>query len=193
MRSDSEAGRIDTDGASGPRATRVTASREDQRIACFVALAVAIHAVEASLPSPLPGMKPGLANIITIAVVVAYGLRAAIWVSALRVLAGSLLIGSFLSPTFWLSAAGAAGALAGLAVATRLPAAGAMGASVLAAQGHMLAQFMVAWLWFVPHPNLPALLPPLLTAALVFGCANGAIAAIMLREMDVHSPGRATP
>lgn len=175
-----------------PEGARVlTASREDQRIACFVALAVAIHALEATLPSPIPGIKPGFANIITVVVAMTWGLRAGVWVTALRVLAASLLLGTFLSPTFWLSAAGATGALAGLALATRLPGVGAIGLSVLSAQGHMLAQFLVAWHWFVPHPGMPVLLPPLLTAALASGCVNGAIAAIMLREMEAHMPGRA--
>ena len=38
-----------------------SASRDDRLIAGFAALAIAIHILEAALPSPLPGVKPALA------------------------------------------------------------------------------------------------------------------------------------
>ncbi|MGD9000355.1 MAG: Gx transporter family protein, partial [Granulosicoccaceae bacterium] len=38
-------------------------SDEDQRIARLAALAIVIHVAESALPSPLPGIKPGFANI----------------------------------------------------------------------------------------------------------------------------------
>ena len=41
---------------------------EDHRIAWLAALAITIHVIESVLPSPLPGLKPGLANVVTIAV-----------------------------------------------------------------------------------------------------------------------------
>ncbi len=70
-------------------------TRDDHRIAWLAALAITIHMLESGLPSPLPGAKPGLANVITIAVLVCFGWRAAVWVSLLRVLAGSLLLDPF--------------------------------------------------------------------------------------------------
>jgi heptaprenyl diphosphate synthase len=63
--------------------------------------------VEAAIPSPLPGVKPGLANIVTLVVLQRLGMRAAVWVSLLRVVAGSLILGTFLSPSFVLSLCGA--------------------------------------------------------------------------------------
>jgi len=59
---------------------------EDARIAWLAALAIAIHVVEANLPSPLPGVKPGLANVVTLAALHWYGFRVAGWVSVLRVM-----------------------------------------------------------------------------------------------------------
>lgn len=158
----------------------IQCTREDMRIAYLAALAIVIHLAEAALPSALPGLKPGLANVITLAVLCSMGWRAAAWVSVLRVLAGSLLLGSFLSPTFLLSFAGAAASLAALGAGHRLPGAGPVGLSVLAALAHMGAQFALAYGMFIPHPALLTLLPPLLTAALIFGIVNGLIARAML-------------
>jgi heptaprenyl diphosphate synthase len=69
----------------------------------------------------LPGVKPGLANIVTLIVLARYGWVAAAWVSGLRVFAGSLLLGHFLSPGFFMSLSGALFSLLVLALAMRLP------------------------------------------------------------------------
>lgn len=170
----------------------LTTTREDHRIAWLTAVAVAIHLVEAALPSPLPGVKPGLANVITIVVLLRFGWRMAAWVSLLRVLVSGLLLGTFLSPTFLLSLGGAAASVALLWLAWRLPVVGsnlgAVGYSVLAALAHMAAQFALAYALFIPHPGLLHLLPVLLTAALLFGVVSGILAHIMLQGMpETHS------
>lgn len=155
----------------------LTPTREDVLIAWLAALAITIHVAESALPSPLPGVKPGLANVVTITALVHLGWRVAAWVTVLRVLAGSLLIGTFLSPTFLLSLAGATGAVVILGLATRAPGRGfgPVGYSVLAALAHMAGQFAVAYGLFIPHPALLRLLPILLTAAVFFGLLNGII------------------
>ncbi|MFU8896798.1 MAG: Gx transporter family protein [Gammaproteobacteria bacterium] len=161
-------------------------ARDDRLIAGFAALAIAIHILEAAFPSPLPGVKPGLANVVTVVVLLRYGWYTAAWVSALRVLAGSLLVGTFLSPTFIMSASGAAAALLVLWLARQLAGRwlGALGYSVCAALAHMGTQLLVAFLLFIPHPALWTLAPFLLTAALVFGIVSGVIAASVLMKLE---------
>ena len=161
-------------------------SRDDRLIAGFAALAIAIHILEAAFPSPLPGVKPGLANVVTVVVLLRYGWYMAAWVAALRVLAGSLLVGTFLSPTFIMSASGALAALLALWLAQALAGRwlGALGYSVCAALAHMATQLLVAWQLFIPHPALLNLAPFLLTAALVFGMVSGVIAATVLAKLD---------
>lgn len=170
--------------------TTLSTTREDHRIAWLAALAITIHILESTLPSPVPGVKPGLANVVTIVVLARYGLPAAVWVSLLRVLAGSLLLGTFLSPTFVLSLCGALCALLVLAAARTLSrwvpswAVGAVGYSVLAAWAHMAGQFAVAYTLFVPHEGLFHLLPILLGVSLVFGWVSGVIAHRIIETLD---------
>jgi heptaprenyl diphosphate synthase len=168
--------------------------RDDRLIASFAALAIAIHILETAFPSPLPGVKPGLANVVTVVVLLRYGWYTAAWVAALRVIAGSLLVGTFLSPTFIMSASGAVAALGVLWAAQRLAGRwlGALGYSVCAALAHMGAQLLVAWQLFIPHPALLKLAPFLLTAGLVFGIVSGVIAAIVLTRLDAE-PDTARP
>jgi hypothetical protein len=80
-------------------------SAEDHRVARHAAAAIVLTVAEAAIPLPLPGVKPGLANIIVLVVLARWGWREAVWVALLRVLVSSLLLGQFLAPGFFLSLA----------------------------------------------------------------------------------------
>ncbi len=155
----------------------MTASITDRQVALYAALAISVHLLESGIPSPIPGIKPGLANVITLIVLFRHGLGAAIWVTGLRVIGASLLLGTLLSPTFVLSVAGALGALATLAVLhmTLRPVLGPVGFAVPAAMAHIACQLLVAWAIYVPHPGLWAAAPVLLAFAIIAGTATGII------------------
>ena len=157
-------------------------SAEDHHIAYMAALAIVLMLMEAALPSPIPGVKPGLANIVTLLVLQQYGLRAAAWVTGLRVVAGSILLGSFLTPGFMLSLSGALASLAILALARYFPSRyfGMVSLSVLAAFAHIAAQLAVVSVWLMPSVNVFYLSPVFALAAWVFGLSNGLIAAYLV-------------
>ncbi len=168
---------------------------DDHRIARYAAAAIALSVVDAAIPSPLPGVKPGLANIVTLIVLVRHGWREAVWVTLLRVFAGSLLLGQFLAPGFFLSLSGALASLLMLAVAIHLPRRwfGPVSLSLLAAFAHIAGQLGLARLWLVPHDGVFYLLPIFATAAYVFGLANGLAAAKLLAlDQATVSAERAT-
>ena len=158
---------------------------EDHHIARMAAVALGLTILENAIPSPLPGVKPGLANIVTLIVLARYGWRAAAWVSLLRVVAGSLLFGSFLAPGFFLSLSGAVLSLLVLAVAQHLPSRwfGPVSHSIYAAFAHITGQMLVVYVWLIPHAGIAYLIPIFAAAALVFGTVNGLIAA---RFMDYN-------
>ena len=168
-----------------PLKLTITTTREDHRIAWLTALAIAIHIVESALPSPLPGVKPGLANVITIVVLLMYGWSTAAWVSMLRVIVGSIIIGTFLTPTFVLSLSGAIASMLALGIGIWLPGRGLgpIGYCLVAAMAHMAAQFTVAYLLFIPHEGLFRLLPVLMTAAVIFGMVSGLIVKAMMTRL----------
>jgi len=159
---------------------RVTA--EDRRISRLAAAAIGLALIDAAIPSPLPGVKPGLANIVILMVLMRYGFKVAAWVSLLRVVAGALLLGNFLAPGFWLSLCGATASLAVLALAQHLPPRwfGAVSHSILAAFAHIAGQIALAYFWLIPHVGIFYLLPIFALAALVFGTVNGLVAARLL-------------
>ena len=165
---------------------------EDHRIARLAAFAIGLSVMEAVIPSPLPGIKPGLANIVTLLVLERFGLRAAIWVSLLRVVAGSLILGTFLSPSFVLSLSGAAASLLALALARYLPKIwfGAVSLSIFAAFAHIAGQMAVVYLWLIPHAGILYLAPVFAAAALLFGSVNGLISAKLLTEGESVLPAQ---
>ncbi len=166
-------------------ATPYQITTEDHAIAKLAALAIGLHVLEAVLPSPLPGVKPGIANIIVLFVFAQYGLRAAIWVSLLRVFASSLLLGQFLSPTFVLSLTGAMLSLVALSLAAQLPKRyfSLVTLSIFAALGHIAGQLLVVRLWLIPHDGVSYLIPIFMTAALLFGILNGLIATHLVNRL----------
>lgn len=156
---------------------------DDHRIARHAAAAIVLTVAEAAVPLPLPGVKPGLANIITLVVLARWGWREAAWVALLRVLVGSLLLGQFLAPGFFLSLAGSLLSLAVLGGAAQLPGRwfGPVSHSILAAFAHIGGQLVVARLWLVPHDGVFYLAPVFALAATLFGLVNGLIAARLLQ------------
>lgn len=162
------------------------ATAEDHRIARMAAIAIALSMAESVFPSPIPGVKPGLANIVVLLVLYQDGIRAAIWVSALRVVAGSLFFGSFLTPTFFLSLSGATCSLLMLLLTSRLPRNlfGPVTHSMLSSVAHIAGQLLVVYLWLIPHKGILFLVPILAIAAVVFGFVNGIIAAKLLESSN---------
>ena len=99
-------------------------------------------------------------------------------------LAGSLLLGYFLAPGFFLSLTGTTLSLGTLGLARHLPTRwfGPVSLSILAAFTHIGGQLLLARVWLIPHNGVFLLTPVFAIAALVFGTINGLIAAKLLAE-----------
>ena len=168
-------------------------TREDHLVAWLAAMAITIHIIESVVPMPLPGVKPGFANIVTLMAMFLFGWRIAVWVAVLRVLVGSILIGTFLTPTFMLSFAGsvssllALGALWWLTGKGKYLGLGPVGFSICASLAHMAGQFYCAYLMFIPHPGVFYLLPILMSLALLFGVVSGVLAQLIKQAVDSNT------
>lgn len=162
----------------------IEVTEQDANLAWMAALAVSLMWAESALPSPIPGIKPGLANIVTLLVLRRHGLMPAIWVSGLRIVAGSLLLGSFLTPGFVLSCAGASASLLMLTVLYRIPKRwlGMTGLSIAAAFSHTAAQLTVVSFWLMPQTPVWALSPLFFALAWLAGLVNGILAERWWRE-----------
>ena len=144
-------------------------------LSLLASLAVVVHTVEAAIPTPLPGLKFGLANIITLAVIVLFGAGAGMTVTLLRIFVGTVLTGTFLSPSFFLAASGGIASTIVLAAAYRHLGSrfSLIGISVMGAWTHTIVQVTVAYLILVKHFQVFLLLPIFLTFSVFAGLLSG--------------------
>jgi heptaprenyl diphosphate synthase len=156
----------------------------DHQIAQMSAIAIGLSLIESVLPSPMPGVKPGIANIITLYAVYRFSFKTAMWVSVLRVFATSLILGQFLSPAFMLSLSGSVLSLLALYFAIKLPSKffSPVGLSVLSSFAHIAGQLILVRIWLIPHASIYYLIPIYGTAALLFGFINGWITYRLLQH-----------
>ncbi len=136
---------------------------------------LALFLFESLIPRPLPWIKPGLANIATIVALYFLGSAAAWIVALLRCVLGSLIGGTIMSPSFWLSICGAASSLTAMLIARRLGKKifSIIGAGMIGAFAHMLAQAAAAGFLVAGHTAILILLPSMLLSSLLTGLIVG--------------------
>ncbi|MGJ8670757.1 MAG: Gx transporter family protein, partial [Oceanococcus sp.] len=110
------------------------------------------------------------------------------WVVFIRVIASSLLLGTFMTPSFFLSAGGAVCSVLALGALWRwnalgLPRFSTYGFGLLSACSHMCGQFLLAYTLFIPHAGLIKLLPVLLLSSFVFGLFSAWLASNIHQQM----------
>ena len=149
----------------------------DHQIAKLSAIAVALSLIEFFFPSPIPGVKPGIANIIILYTIFKFDLRMGIWVSIIRVFVTSIILGSFLSPTFFLSLSGALFSLLSLIIFKNLSPKyfSLISFSLIASLAHIIGQFVMVRFWIIPHNGIFYLLPIFIVSAFLFGLVTALV------------------
>lgn len=146
----------------------------------LAALALVCGYVEAlvPLPIPIPGVKLGLGNVVVLFSLVALGVRPALVIMLVKVIASALLFGN---PTvFAYSLAGGVTSLCAMALASRVRALSVPGLSMVGGVFHMMGQMAVVAVVLTPQIAL-AYLPPLLVAGLASGLVVGYLCRLVLR------------
>ena len=173
----------------------LTQPRRELLIAYLAAAAVGTHLLESTLPGLGPWFKPGLANTFTLVAYFYLGWQAATGVALIRVLIGSIALGTFLSPTFFLSFFGAIGALLTLGLLSLLSPSnkrelpnthhglGPVSVSLLASLTHMIFQVLAAWLLIIGHSGIFLALPWFLLGSWLTGIVNGLLTFLILERL----------
>lgn len=157
-------------------------------LALFIAMAVTLHAVETLLPTPVPWLRLGLANVMTLVALYLYDGRAAWCVSLARVGIGSLLLGRLFGPGFWLALAGAIVATSAMIVVYRVAGRrlSPVGVSAVGAAGHALGQILAARLLVIQHAAIWQIMPLFLFFTIISGMLTGWLAVNLLGQLRQH-------
>ena len=140
--------------------------------AVFAALALLLFMVEAQIPAvvPVPGIKLGLANIMSLVALHVFGKRDAAAVLFVRITLGAVLAGN--ASTFVFSSAGALLCFLTICLLHRFSAIPIWVQSVFGAIAHNVGQILVAAGW-MHTKSVFWYLPFLLLAAIVSGSFTG--------------------
>lgn len=143
-----------------------------------VALAMILSFVETLIPPlvAVPGVKIGLANVVTVFLIYIYGWREAGCVALIRVALSSVLFGSPVG--FIYSAAGALLSFLVMVSVKKLGFFSEVGVSVLGGVFHNVGQIAVACI-IMENAAIASYLPPLLISGTVAGVAVGTLAGIL--------------
>ena len=155
--------------------------------AVLIALALALSYTERFIPLqlviPLPGVKLGLANIVTLVALYLLGWKQTLPVVVIRCFLGALF-GSLTGLAFSLT--GGLISLAVMAVCKNMPVFSIYGVSILGAAAHNIGQILAAMV-LMNSIYIGAYLPYLLVVALFTGFATGTAGAGVLRALKtVH-------
>ncbi len=146
-------------------------------LSIFIAVASVLNIIEGFIPHPVPWLKFGLANIVTIIGLIGMGKGFAFKVALGRVLLSSILIGTFMTPTFYLSLSGAfVSCIAMITVYRPLGRISPIGVSIFGAVTHGITQLVVVYVLFIRHEGILLMLPIIVVVAVFSGMVNGYIA-----------------
>ena len=156
--------------------------------AVLIALALALSYTERFIPLqmvvPLPGVKLGLANIVTLIALYLMGPKAAFAILIPRCIFGAVFGGGITGLMFSLT--GGLLAMVTMSMAKKIPIFSIYGVSILGAAAHNIGQILAAMVLMHSY-YIGAYLPYLLIVALFTGFATGAAGAGVLRALKtVH-------
>ena len=150
-------------------------------LAMFTAIALTIFVAEAQIPPvvPIPGVKLGLANIVTLIAMALLGRRQAGEILLVRIVLGSVFT---VSAMLFSIAGGVLAYLVMCLTIRRLPERLLWVVSVLAAFGHNAGQLLVA-VWVTGTPSILVYAPALVAASVITGAFTGVAAMYLVRAL----------
>ena len=151
-------------------------------LAMLSAIALTIFMVEAQIPPvvPLPGVKLGLANIVTVFAVFALGAKEGAAVLFVRIFLGAVFAGNF--STIFYSAAGGACAIAVTILLKRVLTANQLWvAGCAGAAAHSIGQMVVAMV-MMGTPTIAVYLPVMIAIGIVTGLFTGLCAQFLVNR-----------
>ena len=153
-------------------------------LALFTAIALTIFMIESQIPPlvPVPGVKLGLANIVTVFVVFALGGKDGAAVLFCRIFLGAVFAGNF-STIFYSAAGGLLSILVTIGLKRILTGKQLWVAGSLAAVAHSVGQ-MAAAIAISGTPGLIAYLPVMVVISIITGLFTGLCAQFLLNRGD---------
>lgn len=151
-------------------------------MALLTAIALTIFMIEARIPAlvPIPGVKLGLANIVTVFAVFVLGPKEAAMILAARVFLGAVFAGNF-STIFYSGAGGLCAIAVTIALRKALTMKQLWVAGALGAIAHSVGQMAMA-IVMTGTPGIIAYLPLMIVCSIITGVFTGLCAQLLVNR-----------
>lgn len=156
------------------------------RLSMLLALSVALNVIEASLPlfnGYIPGLKLGLANIVTLFIIYKFSLKDAFYVGILRVFLVGILRTGLFSTTFFFSLSGVLLSIICMYLAKNLFKLSIIGVSIIGSIAHSTGQIITSIL-LLQMTSMIYYLPWLLLFSIPTGILVGIICKQLVKFYD---------
>ncbi len=164
-------------------------SASDSKIAYLISCGCALQIAESLFPHPVVGLRLGLANLIVLVVLNLYGIKKAIFVSVFRPLLSSFYLGTFLTPSFFLSFFSSFFSCLVMCfvfvISNKFLS--NIGLSVIGAITHNFSQLFFAYILFIRHTGVFVFLPILIIGSVFTGYTTGWAANYVLQKIKDFS------
>lgn len=157
-------------------------ARKLTTMALLSAIALTVFIIEAQIPAvvPVPGVKLGLANIVTVYAVYALGAAEGAAILFVRIFLGAVFSGNF-GTILYSAAGGALAILTTVGLKAVLKENQIWVAGCLGAIAHSIGQMIVA-VWITGTPSLLIYLPVLILCSVAAGICTGLCAQLLLKR-----------
>ena len=157
-------------------------TRKLTTLALLSAVALTIFMIEAQIPPivPVPGVKLGLSNIVTVFTVFVLGAKEGAAVLFVRIFLGAVFSGNF-GTIFYSAAGGALAILTTIGLKLVLKKNQLWIAGCLGAVAHSVGQMIVA-VWMTGTPSLLIYLPVLIVCSIITGLFTGLCAQLLVNR-----------
>jgi heptaprenyl diphosphate synthase len=141
------------------------------RLSLLTAFGIILFLFESLIPRPLPWLKPGLSHIATLIALYTMGISDAMIIVILRILVGSLLVGTLFNPAFILSLGGGIAATMAMSLARRYFSKifSIFGVSILGAVVHNMTQLFLVEILIIGRIEIFYLAPVMILSSLFTG------------------------
>ena len=161
-------------------------------VAMATVFELVLFVLDALIPKPVPWIKLGLANIVTLSLLISAGWREALAVHVMRLIISGVFRGGLFTPFFMLSFGG--GMLSFLVMLPLalwlMPWIGFVGVSLAGALAHNFTQLLLVGAAMADSGVVGLLWPLVVVFSLVFGCFTGICSYYLCRRIPLLASGR---
>lgn len=150
-------------------------------LAFYLAISIVVSYVETFIPIPIPGVKLGLANVITLFLLYEEKWYNALFILLARILIVAFIRGTFLNVTFFMSLGGGILSFIIMLVFSRLRFLSSVTVSVLGSVFHVCGQILIAYLYTSTY-GIIYYLPIIMFLSILTGILSGIICILMRKR-----------